>query len=124
MITKEQLIHDVVVSSHNIKVLRPHKLGFYTQVDTSEGFRDNICPHLERVVAELRLGVNFNVDPGASRRTKEEQQKEMASTLHRHMYGDISSRLYSIFDDVRMLSYDEEDNPALGKLKLLLSDLS
>ena len=124
MITKAQLTHDVIVSSHNINVQRPHKIGLYTQLDTSDGFRDASRPHLERVGAELRLGVNFNVDPAAGRGAKEEQQRHMVSTLHNHMYGEISHRLHNIINDVRMVSYDEEDNPALGKLKLLLSDLS
>jgi hypothetical protein len=123
MITKEKLRHDVAISSLNMSVQQPYELGPYTQINTSEGFMDTKRPHLERMGAELRIGVNYNMDPYASKEAKERQRDHMVSSLHRYMYGGVAYQLYRVIDDVRMMSPSDE-NPALTKLKSLLKDLT
>jgi hypothetical protein len=123
MITKEQLNRDVRVSNTGELVRRPTSLGPYTQVDTSEGYRDMMRPAIERWGAELRLGINYNVDPESPPGYKEQQARHMVNSLHSMLYGGIRSCLCRVIDDVRMLSTDP-DNPALIKLESLLEDLS
>jgi hypothetical protein len=123
VITKEKLKRDVIISSHHISVERPYALGPYTQVNSSEGYMDTIRPHLERMGAELRIGVNYNMDPTTHRGAREAQKEHMVSSLHRYMYGGVADQLYRIIDDVRMLS-PSGDNPALTKLQSLLKDLT
>jgi hypothetical protein len=123
MITKNELAYKVVNSFTGERVPRPHNLGFYTQVDTTESYRDMMRPDFERWGAELRVGVNYNVDPMAPKHQKTKQQEDMASSLHEYLYGGVRRQLYQIIDDVRMASPDPY-SPALTKLRALLDDLS
>ena len=70
---------------------------------------------------ELKLAVNYTLDPYSNEREKGYRTDQMVKQLHNHIYGEVQHRLQKV---IRDLTYQlDSDSLVINDLKRLSKDL-
>ena len=70
---------------------------------------------------ELKLAVNYTLDPYSNEREKSYRTDQMVKRLHNHLYGEVQHRLQKV---IRDLTYQlDSDSLVVNDLKRLIKDL-
>ena len=121
MITLDDLRGLSVTRNTGYRTPREPTLGFYVLFDADSGL-DPIT-HNEVHQTEIRLGVNYIIDPMMNPIQRKHQEELMRKQLHRHLYGSLRNDLYKVADDLRCQGL-YQDHSAMVSLFKVIDDVS
>ena len=117
MITLDDLRGLSVTRNTGYRTPREPTLGFYTLLSADSGL-DPIT-HNEVHQTEIRLGVNYIIDPRMNSIQIKHQEELMYRQLHSHLYGSLRNDLCKVLDDLRCRGLYQDDAAMVSLFKVL-----